>query len=135
MSTPIQDLYFSRLFCRKDHLLFVLSYVFAFLVQCCDVLYDFRMETILLIFGSSCLYFLSYLRYLYLLAYSGVQHILTIWVKWWGVLKEAGCFGLHPSFWWSVPHLFSFLWFFLFFVPNVASFCVLSILYFPFGFL
>jgi hypothetical protein len=48
------------------------------LVPCCDVRYDFRIKTM---FGSS-LHpvvvggLVSYLRYLCLFAYSGVQHIL-----------------------------------------------------------
>ena len=52
-------------------------YVFTFLVPCCAVRYNFRLKRC-----SVRLYLLppvvcmSYLRYLCLLAYSGVQHIL-----------------------------------------------------------
>jgi hypothetical protein len=59
---------------------FVLSYYICLYVHssCCDVRYDFRMETM---FGSFYLQLLveglmSYLRYLCLFSYSGVQHIL-----------------------------------------------------------
>jgi hypothetical protein len=58
----------------------VLLYVSTFLVSCCDVRYDFRAKTM---FGSVRLYLqlfvaglISYLRYLCLFAYSGIQHIL-----------------------------------------------------------
>ena len=56
----------------------VLLYFFTFLIPCCDVRYDFRIKRC-----SSFLYLqlciqglVSYLRYLCLLAHSGVQHIL-----------------------------------------------------------
>ena len=56
----------------------VLLCVFTFWIPCCDVRYDFRIKTM---FDSPfplvvCRRSHVYLRYLCLLAYSGVQHIL-----------------------------------------------------------
>jgi len=57
---------------------FYLLCVFTFWVPCCDVRYDFRIKRcsgrlylMLFVVGL-----MSYLRYLYLFTYSGVQHIL-----------------------------------------------------------
>ena len=55
--------------------------VFKFWIPCCDVRYDFRIKTM---FGSSLPpvisgVSMSYLRYLCLFAYDGVQHIMC-WV-------------------------------------------------------
>ena len=53
----------------------VLLCVFTFSVPCCDLPCDFRIKTM---FTSSYLYegLKSYLRYLCLFTYSGLQHIL-----------------------------------------------------------
>ena len=89
-----------------------------------------------------------YLRYLYLIAYSGVQHILTICVtcrmsyKRQILLALRGRLGLPSGFVGvRVAQLFSFLCCDFCFVrlrlvyPNVASVSGLSILDCPFGFI
>ena len=56
----------------------VLLCFFTFCVPCCDVRYDFHIKR-WSVFTSSCLQdvcLMSHLRYLCLLAHSGVQHIL-----------------------------------------------------------
>ena len=58
----------------------VLLCVFTFWVPCCDVRYNFRIETMI---GSSLPPgLMSYLRYLSLFVYSGVQHILCCVFGW-----------------------------------------------------
>jgi len=56
----------------------VLLCVFTFLIPCCDVRYDFRIKTMFSSFLPPVVVgrLMSYLRYLCLLANSGVQHIL-----------------------------------------------------------
>jgi hypothetical protein len=61
---------------------FVLLYVFTFLGPCCDAFYDFRIKTM---FDSSfsqvvCRRPMSYLCCLCLLAYSGVQNVVLLYV-------------------------------------------------------
>lgn len=43
---PVQEMDIHCFFVGGNHVLCVLSHVVAFLVQWCDVLYDFHMETI-----------------------------------------------------------------------------------------
>jgi hypothetical protein len=56
----------------------VLLYVFTFWFLCCDVRYDFRIKrwSVRTYFKLFVGRFMSYLRYLCLLAHSGVQNIL-----------------------------------------------------------
>ena len=92
----------------------------------------------------------SYLRYLCLLAYSGVQHILTIWVTWWLSYKRQELFALREHIGSPlvvdgvcVAHLFSFLCCVFCFVclcplscvPNIVSLSGLFILDYHFGIL
>ena len=77
---------------------------------------------------------MSYLRYLCLFTYSGVQHIFCC-VFWFCFV----CLRLVSCVWWCPTYIV--LCFFLLFclrlvscVPNVASFSELSILDCPFGF-
>jgi len=95
---------------------------------------------------------LSYLRYLRLIVYSGVQHILTIWETWRCVIRGSNCLPFAGSWvqpWFLVRFVllivlvFYVVVFFRLFVclppvscvTNVASFSGLSILDCPFGFL
>ena len=76
--------------------LFAYSVVFTFLVLCCDVPYDFLIKRI---FGSSVPQmfvgeFISYLCYLCLLAYTGIQHVSFIWVTWRVFYKRQELFTL-----------------------------------------
>ena len=56
----------------------VLSCVFTFWVPCCDVRYDLRIIQCSVRLYLQCFVggFMSYLRYMYLCAHSGVPHIL-----------------------------------------------------------
>ena len=72
-------------FCENNNIssvCVVLLCVFTFLVSCCDVHYDFHIKQcsvrlyLQLFVGG----FMSYLRCLCLFTYSGVQHILFVFV-------------------------------------------------------
>jgi len=90
----------------------VLVCVFTFVVTCCHVHYDFRIKqcSVRLYFQLFVGVLMSYLRYLCLFTYSGVQHILHC-VFCFVCLRLVLC------------------------VPNVPSISGLSILDCPFGFL
>ena len=68
------------LYAYSDVQRIVLLYVFTLFVPCCDVHYDYRIKNYLvrlypqLFVGR----LMSYLCYLYLFAYIGVKHVLTI---------------------------------------------------------
>ena len=141
---------------------FVLMYVFTLLFPCCDACCDFRIKTTFgssqqpTTFGSSQLPFLCHdlLCGLCLLARSGVQHVVTLWVTFRVSCKKQEMLTLRehlgpsPIFWWiRVAHLFNFLcclcgfcFCFFFFClclnidSNVAHVCQLTILDVPFDF-
>ena len=101
--------------------------VFTFWAPCCDVRYDFRIETL---FGSSLPLCVGgpmyYLRYLCLLAYSGVQHKCVVFFI---ILCTICCqilwivhFGL------PLGYSLTFIWLYLQVHVYSSSFCVLCTL-------
>ena len=98
-----------------------------FLVPCCDVHYNFHMKTM---FGWSLPPIVSYLRYLCLFEYSGVQHILCCVLLWYVFVLCLVCPMLPVSL--HCPFLCALCCQFLYIVhscvPYVASFSTLSIL-------
>jgi len=98
--------------------------VFAFWVPCCDVRYDFRIKTM---FSSPlspvvCRGLMSYLRYLCLLAHSGILHILCC------VFVNCICFRL-------VLYC-QFLWIVHFVMPrrySITFICILLKMYIQIG--
>ena len=110
---------------------FVLLYVFTLFVPCYDVHYDFRIESysVQLFVGR----LMSFLCYLYLFAYIGVKHVLTIRAMMVSVLiRDRNCspftsalgsptgFGVHVLLIFLVFCVVLFV-FVLSCVPNVAS--------------
>jgi hypothetical protein len=119
------------LYAYSDVQRIVLLYVFTFFVPCCDVHYDFCIKSysVQLFVGK----LMSFLCYLYLFAYIGVKHVLTIRVMMVSVLiRDRNClpftsalgsptgFGVHVLLIFLVFCVVLFV-FVLSCVPSVAS--------------